>query len=170
VIHRLRLLMKKGEEEFVRIDLNQLVREVLDFVHGEFVTRNVEVASSFSPDLPPVLGDRVQLQQLLLNLVSNACEAMRDHERPQKKLSFTTFRAHDGSVQVVVTDTGPGIASDQLDRIFDPFFTTKESGLGLGLTICRKIAGGHGGTLVADDHGHGARLRLVLPPARGPAP
>jgi PAS domain S-box-containing protein len=168
LIHHLRLLMKKGDEEFVRIDLNQLVKDVLDFAHGEFVTRNVQVCASFSPDLPQINGDAVQLRQLVLNLVSNACEAMQQQERRERQLGVTTLHGRDG-VLLVVTDTGPGIAADKLDRIFEPFFTTKENGLGLGLSICRKIARAHGGTLVAEDrNGDGANLRLVLPPAQTP--
>ena len=92
----------------------------------------------------------MQLQQLVLNLVSNACDAMRNAASPQRTLSITTIHADDGSAQLVVSDTGPGIAANQLDRIFEPFFTTKDSGLGLGLPISRRIARAHGGTLVAE--------------------
>jgi PAS domain S-box-containing protein len=168
LIHHLRLLMKKGtrsEEEYTRINLNQLATEVLQFVHGEFVTRDVDVSASFWPDLPHVLGDRVQLQQLVLNLVSNAYEAM-DGVTGGKSVSITTVYGYDETVQLVVGDTGPGIPAGQLERIFDPFFTTKENGLGLGLAICRKIARAHGGTLLADSReGEGAIFRLVLPRA-----
>jgi PAS domain S-box-containing protein len=168
LIHHLRLLMKKGtrgEEEFARIDLNQLVKEVLGFVHGECVTRDVDVAASFWPDLPHVAGDRVQLQQLVLNLVSNAYEAMR-HPSPAKSIGVTTVHGYDDTVQLVISDTGPGIPADRLEKIFEPFYTTKENGLGLGLSICRKIARAHGGTLLADSReGEGAIFRLVLPRA-----
>jgi C4-dicarboxylate-specific signal transduction histidine kinase len=166
IIQRLRLLMKKGNEEFVRLDVNQLLVEVLDFLRGEFLQHNVEVATSFSPDLPQVNGDSVQLQQLVLNLISNAIEAMRVQGGANKKLSITTLHGSDGTVQVVVSDTGPGIAADRIEKVFEPFFTTKQSGLGLGLAICRKIATAHGGTLVADDqYTEGASFRLKLPAA-----
>jgi two-component system, LuxR family, sensor kinase FixL len=167
LIHHLRLLMKRGEEEFVRLDLNQLISEVLNLLHSEFVTRDIEVRASLSPDLPPVNGDRVQIHQLLLNLVSNACEAMKGQTLGAKRLNVTTIHGCDGTVQVVVSDTGLGIARDQLDRIFEPFFTTKENGLGLGLAISRKIARAHGGNLVAEYRdAAGATLRIVLPDAR----
>jgi signal transduction histidine kinase len=157
--------MKKGEEEFLRTDLNQLVTEVLEFIRGEFVMRNVGVKTSLSPDLPQVDCDRVQLQQLVLNLISNACEAMQDRGG-EKALSIATVHGADDTVHVIVTDSGPGIPPDQLERIFEPFVTTKEQGLGLGLAICRKIARAHRGTLVADSHyGDGATFRLVLPRA-----
>jgi PAS domain S-box-containing protein len=167
VIQRQRLLMKKGDEELALLDLNQLVREVLDFARSELVTRNVSVSSNFSPHLPDVNGDRVQLQQVVLNLVSNACEAMEGHSGSEKSLNVTTVHGNDGTAQIVISDRGPGIPRDQLDRIFEPFFTTKESGLGLGLSICRTIARAHGGTLAAEnDSAVGARFRLVLPPAQ----
>jgi PAS domain S-box-containing protein len=170
LIHHLRLLMKRGEEEFLSVDLNQLVREVLEFLHGEFVTRDVEVRASLAPDLPHVNGDRVQLQQLVLNLVSNACEAMQEPAAHEKTLNVTTIHGYDDSAQVVVSDTGPGIPADQLDRVFEPFFTTKDNGLGLGLAISRKIARAHGGNLVAEQrHGVGATFRLMLPSGQ-PAP
>ncbi|HEY6512269.1 MAG TPA: MASE1 domain-containing protein [Burkholderiaceae bacterium] len=168
LIHHLRQLMKRGDEEFVRVDLNQVVRQVLDLLHGEFVARDIEVRVGLSSDLPQVNGDRVQLQQVVLNLVSNACDAMRLPTGRERTLSVTTIHVYDGSVQLVVGDTGPGIAPNQLDRIFEPFFTTKDSGLGLGLPISRRIARAHGGTLVAEHRDAGASFRLTLPPTRLP--
>ena len=171
VIDRLRLLMRKGASEFALLDLNQLVRDVLDFVHSEFVTRNVRVSCTFVPDLPRVNGDRVQLQQLMLNLISNACEAMQSgREECAKGLRVATMRGGDCTAHVIVTDSGPGIAPEQLERIFEPFVTAKENGLGLGLAICRAIARSHGGTLAAEITPEaGATLRLVLPPAAAAA-
>lgn len=164
LIHHLRLLMKKGEEEFVPTDLNHLVAEALDLVRGEFLLRSVEVRTNYAPDLPQVLCDRVQVQQLILNLVGNACEAMQGQARG-RTLSVSSSQAADGSVQVIVTDTGPGMSPDGLERAFDPFYTTKESGLGMGLAICRRIASAHGGMLTAQSRpGEGATFRLTLPP------
>lgn len=166
VIQRLRLLMKKGEQAYIRIELNPLVAEVLDFVRGEFATLDVELRATLAPDLPCVNGDRVQLQQLLLNLISNACEAMQGRGGAAKRLSVMTVHGCDGRPQIIVSDTGPGIVVDQIDKIFEPFFTTKTSGLGLGLAICRSIASAHGGSLVVEENrGDGASFRLVLPAA-----
>ena len=166
MIHRLRALMKKGQEEFARLDLNPLVSEVLDFAHGEFVTLGVAVTATLSRDLPPVNGDRVQLQQLVLNLMTNACEAMQVPGVTEKRLRVKTVHVSDGRVELVISDTGPGIAADQSERVFEPFYTTKDSGLGLGLAICRTIARAHGGSLTAESSaGHGASLRLSLPAA-----
>lgn len=163
LIHHLRLLMKKGGEEFVQVDINHLVNDVLDFIRGEFLMRGVDLRTSFGRDLPLVHGDRVQLQQLVLNLVVNACDAMQGREG-RRLLTVSTGQAADGSVQVMVTDTGPGIPADRLERIFEPFYSTKESGLGMGLAICRRIAGVHGGVLSAHSRdGEGATFRLMLP-------
>ncbi len=165
LIHHLRLLMKKGEEEFVSLDLNHLVIEVLEFVRSEFLLRSVEVRTSYAPDLPGILGDRVQLQQVVLNLVCNACEAMQAQPGP-KVLTVTNSHAADGKVQILVSDTGPGVPPTQLERIFEPLYTTKENGLGMGLCICRRIAAAHGGVLsMQSAQGKGANFRLVLPPA-----
>ena len=168
LIHHLRLLMKRGDEEFVPVDLNRIAGQVLQLLHGEFVTRDVDVRSCLSSELPPVNGDSVQLQQLVLNLVSNACDAMRAPGCGERTLALTTMHGDDGSVQLVVSDTGPGIAAGQLDHVFEPFFTTKASGLGLGLPISRRIAQAHGGTLVAEQREVGATFRLTLPAARAP--
>ncbi|HEX6242601.1 MAG TPA: ATP-binding protein, partial [Polyangiales bacterium] len=139
LIHHLRQMLRRGDLELADLDVNELASQVLNLAHGEFVTRGVEVTTRFSPGLPAVRGDRVQLQQLLLNLVSNACEAMQ-HVSATRVLNIGTLRARDGSVQVVVSDSGPGIASAQIDTIFDAFYTTKANGLGMGLPICRQIA------------------------------
>jgi two-component system, LuxR family, sensor kinase FixL len=163
LIHHLRLLMKKGNEEFVQVDLNHLVQDVLGFIRGEFLTRGVELKTSYARDLPQVQGDRVQLQQVVMNLVVNACDAMQG-VRKHRVLGVATSQTAEGLVQVSVSDTGCGIAPEQLERIFEPFYTTKESGLGMGLAICRRIAGAHGGTLLAQSRpGEGAVFKLALP-------
>ena len=166
LIHHLRRMMKDGETERVPVNVNNLVSDVLHFVRGECLLQNIEVKTIYAPDLPNVRGDPVQLQQLLINLVLNACEAM--HPGPAQgrdpALRISTSAAPEGGVQVVVTDTGPGIAADRLERVFEPFFTTKESGMGMGLAICRRIARAHGGTLtVWSQAGEGASFRLFLP-------
>jgi len=167
LIHHLRLLMKRGEEEFAAIDINQVIREVLEFLRGALVMRDIDVRSSFAPRLSQVNGDRVQLQQLVLNLVCNAAEALEGQPRSRRTIDVRTAQGHDGSVHFLVIDCGPGIPSDRRDHIFDPFFTTKDNGLGLGLSISLKIARAHGGNLAADEpDGTGATFRLVLPAIR----
>jgi two-component system, LuxR family, sensor kinase FixL len=164
LIQHVRLLMKRGTEEFVPVELNHQVKQVLDLARGEFLLRHVSVNANYSPDLPLVRGDRVQLQQLILNLVRNACEAMEGNCDGNKTLSVTTMHGDGQTVQVVVSDTGPGIPPERLESVFEPFLTTKESGLGMGLAICRKIAAVHGGVLSAQSQqSQGATFRLVLP-------
>jgi signal transduction histidine kinase len=165
LIHHLRLLMKKGEEEFVQVDVNHLVQDVLEFIRGEFLLRGVEVKTTLGRDLPQVMGDRVQLQQLVLNLVCNACDAMQGQTK-RRLLTVASAQTADGSVQLTVSDTGPGITADRIERVFEPFYTTKASGLGMGLPICRRIATAHGGVLLAQSRpDEGATFRLVLPAA-----
>jgi C4-dicarboxylate-specific signal transduction histidine kinase len=163
--------MKKGENQFAPIDLNHLVREVLEFAHSDLVTRNVDVTANLDAGLAPVNGDRVQLQQLMLNLICNACEALDANDRSDRKLWLTTASGPGDAAQIVVSDCGPGIAAPTLERLFEPFFTTKEHGLGLGLSICRTIATAHGGKLnVENNADRGASFCVVLPGLAGGAP
>jgi len=164
VIDRLRLLMQNGEAELAVVELNRLVADVIEFAHGYFVSGAVAVSVDLAPDLPHIAGDGVQLQQLLLNLISNACDAMKHQEPAQRAIAVRTLQASDGSVELLVRDTGPGVDASGLDLIFNPFYTSKEHGLGLGLAISRKIAQAHGGTLsVESRRGAGATFRLKLP-------
>ena len=114
----------------------------------------------------PILVDATNLELALLNLMTNACEAMQGPGVTEKRLRVKTMHGSDGRVELVVSDSGPGIDAQQLERVFEPFYTTKDSGLGLGLAICRTIARAHGGALTAESSvGHGASLHLSLPAA-----
>ena len=153
-----------------RADLNETVRELLDFVRPELDASAVEVTISLSPALPRVLADVAQLRQLLLNLLRNAREAMAAGGE-----LYVTTRGGEGAVEVEVRDTGPGIPKERLARIFDPFFTTKERGTGLGLAMAQEIAQEHGGQLSCESApGEGTSFRLRLPaaplPEQAPAP
>ena len=164
VIRRLRAMMKKGETQYLPIDINDLLEDVVDFAHGELVARGVTVSTQLVSGLPTVSADRVQLQQLFLNLVTNACEAMSTRAREQRRLTIATSYDWDGTVGVAVADTGWGIAPERVERIFDPFYTTKDDGLGLGLAICRTIVASHRGRLWAENNlGGGATFRVALP-------
>jgi len=139
------------------------VRDVLDFIRGEFLLRGVEVKTSFGGDLPQVRGDRVQLQQVLLNLILNGCDAMARSDPARRELRVSTA-AEDGYVQVCVADRGHGIAPEHADKIFQPFFTTKDHGFGMGLSICRNIVNTHGGRLWAvTNDGGGTKFFFTLP-------
>src|SRR5262245_28509262 len=171
VIRRLRALFKRGETQLQLLDANELVHEALDLAHGDLVTRNIEVSVDLAPRLPPVRADRVQLEQVLLNLLVNACEAMGQNEPHDRRVSIGTRALSDGGVQVSVGDRGPGIAADRQARLFEPFFTTKPQGLGLGLSISRSIVTAHGGRLWAEtDAARGATFHVALPGQAGGEP
>jgi C4-dicarboxylate-specific signal transduction histidine kinase len=139
---------------------------VLDLVHSELIVRRVGVKQQLAPALPFVSGDRVQMQQMVLNLILNACDAMTDTAQPNRHVTITTALAEDGFVRVSIADRGTGVAVDALERIFDPFFTSKPNRLGLGLSICRYIAASHAGRLwVVNTAEGGATFHFVLPRA-----
>jgi C4-dicarboxylate-specific signal transduction histidine kinase len=168
VIDRLRSLMKKGDASFQPLDLNSVVREVLDLAYSDLIGRNVAVNMDFSRYLPAVRGDKVQLQQLLLNLVMNACDAMDSVERSNKVLTLSTSRDGNGAARVSIVDRGPGVSPTLASRVFEPFFTTKQHGLGLGLSICRTIVVAHNGSLeISNTAGGGATFSVTLPSSGG---
>ncbi|MCS0807994.1 MASE1 domain-containing protein [Massilia agilis] len=148
VIRRLRALFKKEETVKKPLAVADLVRDTLQLTHGNLVERNVAV--EFAPG-PPLMvrGDRIQLQQVLLNLVVNACDAMRLAPPARRRICIANALRADGQVTLTVADSGPGIAPDMIGKVFDPFFTTKAEGLGFGLSICRAIISQHGGTIEA---------------------
>ena len=163
VIQRLRAMLRKDEPELVPLDLNEVIREVLLLERSDLIARRVVVVPELALDLPQVRGDRVQLQQVVLNLVLNACEAMSATPVGSRRLVLVTTRDQGGS-QLDVVDRGAGIPADALERVFEPFFTTKKQGLGLGLSICRSIVEAHGGRLWASNNEEsGATFHLALP-------
>jgi two-component system sensor kinase FixL len=123
----------------------------------------VRIHTTFAHELPNVLGDPVQIQQIILNLIANACDAMAQLPEENRRLMLATRLVEPNLAELSVADCGTGIAEDQLERIFEPFVTTKGTGLGLGLSICRTIATAHGGRLWAERLAVGARFRLTLP-------
>ncbi len=156
VIQRLRAMLTRGEISREPVDLANVIKDVLDLARIDLSTRHVSVAVSFDPYLPLVLGDRIQLQQVVLNLVVNACEAMATIDAQERKISISAhFEASSCEVLCAIRDRGGGIASDDLDRIFQPFVTTKVQGLGMGLAICRSIIEAHGGRLWAENTADG---------------
>jgi signal transduction histidine kinase len=164
-IRNLRAFFKRGETDPQALDSAEVVAEVLQLAHEELITRGVVATSSVDPGVPPVRGDRVQLQQVLLNLILNGCEAMSGTARADRRLSLVV-RADDGYVHFAVRDRGMGIDPAVADRLFEPFVTTKSDGLGLGLSISRTIVSAHGGTLWAENNAdRGATVHCRLPGA-----
>ena len=167
VIRRLRALLKKGEVQFEPLDVNELVETALKLVRSDLANQNVAVFTGLAQRLPAVNGDGVQLQQVLLNLVLNACDAMAEVEAIERKLLLRTEYLDSGEVKVSVRDQGSGIPREKLECIFEPFFTTKTEGMGMGLAICRTIISAHGGKLWATNNpDHGATVQFTLPQAR----
>jgi len=166
IIQRLRALLKRGESSLQPLQLNALIEEVLRLVNADLIGRGVTVIRNLAPDLPPVNGDRVQLQQLTLNLILNAADAMAGNAPGTRRLHISTAR-HDSTVLTTVRDEGIGLPPD-VESLFQPFFTTKPQGLGLGLGICRTIITAHQGRLWAEPHPErGAIFRFELPVGEG---
>jgi hypothetical protein len=161
VVRHIRALFKRAAHEEVPLDLNEVIGEVLGLLHGETAKRRVIVETDLGQDLPPVIGDRVQLQQLILNLLLNGIEAM-DPVTDYKRLFIRSKRESDDAVLVEIQDSGVGLKDP--DTVFDAFFTTKENGMGMGLAICRSIVQAHNGRLwAASGEGPGATFRFTLP-------
>ena len=170
VISRLRRLLKRGPLERTPLDLNEITSEVARLVRSDALARQVSIRLDLAEPLPTVHGDRVHLQQVLLNLILNGLDAM--HETPEADRILVLQTARDGAaaVRMVVRDAGPGIDPASLDHIFDAFQTTKPGGLGMGLAIARSIVEAHGGTLRAENHGDGGAAFIVRLPAGGDRP
>jgi len=171
VIHRLRLLLKKGEPQkhCDDVDLNEVLRDVLKLMRNDLIIQNVTVDTDLAQNLPSVTADRVQLQQVLLNLVLNACEAMADCDSSERQLLIAS-KSENGAVEVSVTDRGGGIREKKLEQVFERFFTTKKEGMGLGLSICRTIINAHRGEIWATNNVHcGATFHFRLPIVRSDA-
>ena len=164
VIRRLRALLKREEPAREPLAANRVVREVLGLLRNDVSLRGVSVRTELAEGLAPVRGDRVQLQQVLLNLLLNAMDAVRDAAEGERKITVLTSAEEEGAVQLAVADTGPGLDEEQLGRIFEPFYTTKPDGLGMGLAVSRTIIDAHGGKLWAENSPDGgATFRVSLP-------
>jgi len=162
IISRIRLIFKKGTPERVLVDVNEVIREMIALLQGEATRHSISFLTELAADPQQILGDRVQLQQVLMNLMSNGIDAMKDVDGT-RELILCSERAEDGQLMVSVSDTGVGLP-EQADQIFNAFFTTKPQGTGMGLRISRSIVESHGGRLWATDNSpRGAIFYLVLP-------
>ena len=165
VIQRLRQWLKKGEVQQHSLRINEVVEDVLKLIHSDLVNQHVTVDVELGRNLPLVTGDPVQLQQVLLNLVVNACDAMTNCDAPERRVLIRTGIESGGSAVIVsVTDQGRSIPEEKMEQIFEPFFTTKEEGMGLGLSVCRTIITAHRGKLWATNNtDRGATFHFSLP-------
>jgi signal transduction histidine kinase len=164
IIGRIRDLIKKAPPRRDRFDISDAVRDVVVLTRGEAVKNGVSVHTSLATDLPLVEGDRVQLQQVMLNLIVNAIQAMGSGAEAARDLHIATANAAQEGMRVVVRDSGPGLRADDMERLFEPFYTTKSDGMGMGLSISRAIVEAHGGRLWAmPNEPHGAVFQFTLP-------
>jgi PAS domain S-box-containing protein len=164
VIRRMRALVKKEDVEFATLDLASLIRDVVGLVHSDAILQNVRIELELADSLPSVRGDKVQLQQVVLNLLLNAFDAMKDCPASKRAVKLQAEPNGAGLIQVAVSDRGTGLSGDKLGKIFQPFYTTKGDGLGMGLSICRSIIEAHGGHLRAENNAdRGARFYFTLP-------
>jgi len=164
VIRRVRALAKKSDMETARLELNQVVNEAVALVDRELIQHRVSLQTELAPALPEILGDRVQLQQVIINLLMNGIEAMEPVTDRPRNLLIRSGKDGTGQLILSVTDSGIGISAENANRLFNAFFTTKSSGLGMGLSICRSIVEAHGGRMSASSNeGPGATFQLLLP-------
>ncbi len=167
VIGRIRGLVKKEPPRKEQFDLNEAIRHVIALTRSEVLRQGVSLQTEFATSLPSVEGDRVQLQQVILNLIMNAIEAMSGISEGERELLISTETEASGGVDVRVQDSGPGLDPQSIDRLFEAFYTTKPSGMGMGLGICRSIVEAHGGRLwVSANEPRGAVFQFTLPPER----
>jgi signal transduction histidine kinase len=165
IISRIGLLFKKGTPQTELLDVNEVIQEMIVLLRNEASRYSISIRSELANDLPQARADRVQLQQVLMNLMLNGIEAMKDLS-PAGELTISS-RREDGHLVVSVSDTGSGLPAEQADQIFDAFFTTKPQGTGMGLTISRSIVQSYGGRLSVTTSGSGATFQFTLPSEAG---
>ncbi len=169
VIQRMRAMLRGEETPRDSVDLNDIVRSVLRMVAGEAGLRGASIHPDLASSSLVVFGDRVQLEQVVLNLVVNGLDAVAERSPEQREVRVTTSAAN-GNVQVSVSDSGPGIRSPNPERVFEPFYTTKAHGLGMGLSICRSIVEAHGGEIRVENGAQGGAAFRCAFPAIGSLP
>jgi C4-dicarboxylate-specific signal transduction histidine kinase len=164
VVGRIRALMQKAPTRTDSVNINEAVHEVLELTHGEALKHVVSVRTQLADGLPLIQGDRVQLQQVVLNLILNAVQAMGGVADSTREMLITTRQTEPNEVRLGVRDTGPGLSAEALPRLFEPFYTTKPDGMGMGLSICRSIIEAHGGRLWATGcEPRGALFQFTIP-------
>jgi signal transduction histidine kinase len=157
-------MVAKHQPNRMPLNLNEIVDESLLFIRHDIESRSISLSVKFGSGLPNVMGDRIQLQQVIINLLVNSVQAMAQGGKSPQQIELRTGGGESGAATFSIRDNGPGIASADLDRIFDSFFTTKNRGVGIGLAICQSIIVAHGGGIIASNHPDGgAEFRVWLP-------
>jgi C4-dicarboxylate-specific signal transduction histidine kinase len=165
VIQRLRRLLRREPTEMRPIDLNEAVDGILRLIAGAARRNGVNITTNLDPAIPKAHGDQVQIQQVLLNLIMNAMDAFSDMPQERRRLTIATSEHPSGTLEVRVSDAGPGIAPERMAKLFDPFFSTKRNGMGLGLSISRSLVHAHGGRIWVESTPDGATFRFSIPAA-----
>jgi len=163
VLQHMRTLLKKSPARLEEMEVNSTVGEVVKLTKSDALRRGIVVKVELSPWMRPILGDRVQIQQVVLNLLMNACDAVENNEIALRRVRVKTVPRKDAMI-IEVEDSGAGVSDEQLEHIFEPFYTTKREGLGLGLSICQSIVAAHGGTLDAARNPRGGMIFSVTFP------
>ena len=164
IIGGIQALFRKAAPERTRVNINEVIEETLGLIRGDASRNNVSLQTELGSQLPPVLGDRVQLQQVVLNLVMNGIEAMRNLDDRSRQLRIRSARDDSNQVVIAIADSGPGIDPQVIGKVFEPFYTTKPQGIGMGLAISRSIIEAHGGRIWAEPTTpHGATFQCALP-------
>jgi C4-dicarboxylate-specific signal transduction histidine kinase len=164
IVRRVRRFVQKGEPQFSEVRVNRLVEEVVLLAKTELEQRHVRVDLALTDDLPMALGDPIQIEQVLMNLLRNGLEAMEETPQEDRIVCIRSMQYNDDRIQVDVCDAGSGIAGEDLEKLFEPFFTTKPQGMGMGLAISRSIIQAHGGQLWASaNHDRGSTFHFTLP-------
>lgn len=164
IVQRIRLMAVRAEPERAGLDLKAVVAEAVSFVRHDFESKQIALSLDIAKVLPTIMGDRIQLQQVIVNLLMNSVQAIDHAAVSQRTIHIAIHPEADGFVSFSICDSGPGIAEEDLERLFESFFTTKEGGMGIGLAICRSIVAAHGGSIIASNHpAGGAEFRFVLP-------
>jgi two-component system, LuxR family, sensor kinase FixL len=164
IIQRMRGMAAKNEPEKRLIDLNEVAEEALLFIRHDIDSKSIALSTTYDPGLPRVMGDRIQLQQVIINLLVNSVQAIVQSEQPIRRIDIRTSIGEEGSVVFSVFDNGPGVAAADLEHIFDSFFSTKDAGIGIGLAICQSIIAAHGGSISGSNRpSGGAHFNFTLP-------
>jgi signal transduction histidine kinase len=166
VLSRIRALFKKGNPSKSWVDTNELIQDLMGLLRDEALRRRISIHTDLDPDLPNVEVDRVQLQQVVLNLVMNGMDAIVSAGHPEKVLLIKSRKVSEREISVQIEDTGVGLASEDADKIFDTFFTTKAQGIGMGLSISRSIVESHEGRLWATPRPGGGTIFQFTVPVR----
>jgi C4-dicarboxylate-specific signal transduction histidine kinase len=164
VINRLRNLAKKGTMHWEPIEINSIINDVMSLINSEIILRNASITLDLHPSVPVVQGDSIQIQQVLINLLTNALDAMDDQPIDLRTITISTRFENSNGIIVSISDSGRGIPPDTFEDLFSPFHTTKSTGMGLGLSICKSIIETHGGKIWAENNPDGGAIfSLILP-------